>query len=330
MSEIQFANPEYLYGLIIIPLLIIWYVLRDEKQHPVLNVSTFAGFAKAGFTMKPVLRHLLFIFRMLAIGLLIIAIARPQSSASSRDSKTEGIDIVIALDISGSMLAEDFKPNRLAAAKETAKEFINKRINDRIGLVVFASTGFTQCPLTIDHDVIKNLLGDIKTDMIPDGTAIGNGLGTSVKRLKDSKAKSKVVILLTDGINNTGNISPLTAAEIAKTFNVKVYTIGIGTRGLAPYPFQTPFGIRYQNVDVQIDEKVLKEIAGLTGGNYYRATNKSALEDIYNKIDKLEKTRIEVTESTRYTEKFLVFAIAAAAFFVLELLLRLFVFRTIP
>lgn len=330
MNDLQFANPDFLYGLLILPLLIIWYVFREKKSHPAMNVSTFAGFAKAGMTMKPILRHLLFVFRLISIGLIIVALARPQSSASSRDSTTEGIDIIIALDISGSMLAEDFKPNRLEAAKETAIKFIEKRTNDRIGIVVFASTGFTQCPLTIDHDILKNLMKDIKTDMIPDGTAIGNGLGTAVQRLKDSKAKSKVAILLTDGVNNTGNISPLTAAEIAKTLNVKVYTIGVGTRGVAPFPFKTPFGIKYQNVEVEIDEKVLKEIALMTGGSYYRATNKKALENIYDEIDKMEKTIIEVTEFTRYTEEFLPFAIAAVAFFVLELLLKFLFFRRLP
>ncbi len=330
MKDIQFANPEFLYGLIILPLLILWYVLRDRKNHPAIKVSTFSGFAKAGTTMRPVLRHLLFVFRLFAIGLLIIAVARPQSSSSKRNQTTEGIDIVLALDISGSMLAEDFKPNRLEAAKETAVKFIEGRQNDRIGLVVYASKGFTQCPITIDHDVLKNLMNDIKTGMIDDGTAIGMGLGTSVQRLKDSKAKSKVIILLTDGVNNTGNISPLTAAEIANTFDVRVYTIGVGSRGTAPYPFKTPWGTQYRNVEVKIDEDVLKEIATMTGGKYFRAANRKALENIYGEIDKLEKTKIEVTEFTKYTEEYFPFAIAAGIFFVLELLLRLTVFRRLP
>jgi Ca-activated chloride channel family protein len=243
---------------------------------------------------------------------------------------TEGIDITIALDISTSMLAEDFKPNRLEAAKKAATEFINARINDRIGLVVFSSTSFTQCPITFDHDVLKNLFKSVKSGMIEDGTAIGMGLATAVDRLKDSKAKSKVIILLTDGINNTGIVAPLTAAEIAKTYGVRVYTIGVGTKGKAPYPMQTPFGTQYVNVDVQIDEDVLRKIASTTNGKYFRAVGNKALENIYKEIDKLEKTKIDESVFSRKTEEFLPLAIIAGALLLFEVLFRYFYLRKIP
>jgi len=253
-----------------------------------------------------------------------------QSSTSWQNVITEGIDIVIAIDISGSMLAEDFKPNRLEASKEVADEFISKRPNDRIGLVVFSGESFTQCPLTTDHAILRNLFKDIKSGMIEDGTAIGMGLATGVNRLETSEAKSKVIILLTDGVNNSGLISPATAAEIAKSFGIRVYTIGVGTQGTAPYPFQTPYGIKYQQIQVKIDEVMLKEISDLTGGQYFRAVNKSSLEDIYEEIDKLEKSKIEVTEFKKKTERFLPFAIFAGILVLLELLFRNTLFRSIP
>jgi Ca-activated chloride channel family protein len=244
--------------------------------------------------------------------------------------QTEGIDIILAMDVSTSMLAEDLKPNRIEAAKQTAMKFIDARISDRIGLVVFSGDSFTQCPPTIDHIVVKNLLKTIKSGMIEDGTAIGMGLATSVSRLKDSKAKSKVIILLTDGINNTGFISPQTAAEIAHTFSIKAYTIGVGTMGTAPYPFQTPFGVQYQNVDVKIDEATLKEISGITGGKYFRATNTKSLQEIYKEIDKMEKSKIDVAYFTKRTEEYLNYALAGFVFIFLSIFLNYTTFRKIP
>jgi Ca-activated chloride channel family protein len=330
MKDVVFANPDFFYLLIIIPLLIAYYIFRYKKNKPSLIISTNEGFERTKPTLRVRLRHILFVLRIIILILLIFVLARPQSSSSHRNVSTEGIDIVMALDISTSMLSEDFHPNRVEAAKKTAMTFIDNRKNDRIGLVIFAGESFTQCPVTIDHDVLKNLFKDIKCGMITDGTAIGNGLGTAINRLKDSKAKSKVIILLTDGVNNTGFIAPLTAAEIANTFGIRVYTIGIGTRGVAPYPFQTPYGIQYQNIPVEIDEALLKQIAQMTDGKYFRTTGNKALENIYSDIDKLEKTRIDVTVYNRRSEEFLPYAIAAAGLFILELLLRFFFFRNIP
>lgn len=330
MKGIVFANPELFWLFFIVPLAIVWYFFKQKKMYPTITISTIEGFSFSKQSIKQRLKHLPFIIRLLIISLIIIILARPQSSSSSTSVETEGIDIVIALDISSSMLAEDFKPNRLEAAKKYAIEFIDKRINDRIGLVVFSRESFTQCPITIDHDILKNLFQSIKSGMIEDGTAIGMGLATSISRLKDSKAKSKVVILLTDGVNNAGYIAPLTAADIAKTFNIKVYTIGVGTRGMAPYPFKTPYGTQYQNVEVQIDEELLKNISKTTNGLYFRATGNKSLENIYNEIDKLEKTIIDEKIFRRYTEEFLPFAIAALVLAFLEIFLRLVYFRGIP
>ncbi len=330
MAGIQFANPEYFYLLLIIPLMIAWYIFRLEKKAPSIKVSTFAGFGQSKTTFRQVARHSLFVLRVIGVGLLITALARPQSSSEKKSVTTEGIDIVIALDVSTSMLAEDFKPNRLGAAIKTAMEFVDSRPDDRIGLVVFAGESYTQCPVTIDHDILKNLFASIKPGVITDGTAIGMGLSTAVSRLKDSKAKSKVIILLSDGENNAGFIAPETASDIAKTFGIRVYTIGVGSRGKAPYPFDTPFGKQYRNIDVKIDEALLKSIAGNTNGQYFRATNNKTLEQIYKKIDKLEKTKIDVAYFSKHTEKFLPWAIAAALLLLLEILLRNTVFRSLP
>lgn len=329
-DNIKFANPELFYLLILIPLFTIWYILRNKKLNPNFTFSFSSQFMKFKPSLKQRLRHLNFILRMLAVSLIIVALARPQSSSTKETVKTEGVDIVIAIDVSTSMLAEDFKPNRIDAAKETAKEFIMNRQNDRIGLVVFSGESFTQCPVTIDHDILINLMSEIKSGMIEDGTAIGMGLATSVSRLQTSKAKSKIVILLTDGVNNQGFVAPLTAAEIAAEFGIKVYTIGVGTKGKAPYPVQTPFGTRYQNVDVEIDEAVLKDIANATNGKYFRATNNKALKGIYEEIDKLEKTEIDVSSFTRYSEEFKPFLILALLLFGIDILLRYTVFRTFP
>ena len=330
MKNIVFANPEYFYLLIVIPFLIAWYVLRNKKQNSTLTVPNGEAFTSARPTFRQRFYHLPFALRMIAIALLIVVLARPQSSSSKRNVNTEGVDIVISLDISTSMHAEDFKPNRLEAAKKTAAEFIENRKDDRIGLVIFAAESFTQCPITIDHDVLINLFESVKSEMLTDGTAIGNGLATAINRLKDSKARSKVIVLLTDGINNQGSIAPLTAAELAKSFGIRVYTIGIGTMGMAPYPFKTPFGMQYQNIDVKIDEDLLRNVAAITGGKYFRATSNKILKNIYQEIDKMEKTKVDVSIFSRRSEEFLPWAIAACLIFMLELLLRYLYFRTLP
>ncbi|RAV54745.1 aerotolerance regulator BatA [Mucilaginibacter rubeus] len=318
----EFAHPGFFWLFISIPLMVGWYIWKQKQLQGNLAMPTIRGFAMITKSMLPRFRHLGIILRSFAMAALIIALARPQSSLSWQDTTTEGIDIVIASDISGSMLAEDFKPNRLEAGKNIAIDFIQNRPNDRIGLVVFSGESFTQCPLTIDHSVLVNLYADIKNGMIEDGTAIGMGLATAVNRLKDSEAKSKVVILLTDGSNNSGSIPPVTAAEIAKQFGVRVYTVGIGTNGFAPYPVQTPMGIQYQRMKVDIDEGTLSKIATITGGKYFRATNNNALKDIYEQIDKLEKAKIDVTQYRKKTERFLPFAIIALALLSLEFLTR--------
>ncbi|HZY39590.1 MAG TPA: VWA domain-containing protein [Mucilaginibacter sp.] len=317
-NGLEFAYPGFFWLLIIIPAMIGWYAWREQKLQGSLSVSAAKGFSLPVKSMMPGLRHSGIVFRSLAIAALIFALARPQSSLSWQDSTTEGIDIMIASDISGSMLAEDFQPNRLEAGKNIAIDFIKSRPNDRIGLVIFSGESFTQCPLTIDHDVLVNLYKDVHYGMIEDMTAIGDGLATAVNRLKGSEAKSKVIILLTDGSNNTGAIAPLTAAQIAKTFGIRVYTVGIGTHGYAPIPVQTAFGVQYQKMPVDIDEGTLKKIADATGGKYFRATDNHALQNIYSQIDKLEKARIQVTQYHKKTELFLPFALAALLLLSLE------------
>jgi Ca-activated chloride channel family protein len=287
------------------------------------------SFAEAGTTFRHILRHILFAFRMIAIALLIIVLARPQKIDKYQDVTTEGIDIVLTQDISGSMLSRDFKPDRLEAAKNIATEFISGRPYDRIGLVVFSGVSFTQCPLTTDHAVLINLLREIQSGMIEDGTAIGMGLATAVNRIKDSQAKSKVIILLTDGVNNRGEIAPETAAEIAKTFGIRVYTIGVGTHGMAPYPVQTPFGIQYQDIPVEIDEAILQKIAETTGGKYFRATDNDSLEKIYKEIDKLEKSKIDVKQFSRKEEKYLLPALFAFCLLMLEITARNTIFKNL-
>jgi len=330
MNNIHFAHPEWLYLLLSLPLVVAWYIFSYQKNQPVLRISGLQPLSGIAGSWKSYLRHLPFILRMAVIALLIVIIARPQSSESWENITTEGIDIIIDLDISGSMLAEDLKPNRLEASKTVASEFIAGRNNDRIGLVVFSGESFTQCPLTTDHAVLLNLFQGIQSGIIEDGTAIGMGLANSVSRLKDSEAKSKVIILLTDGMNNRGEIAPVTAAEIAKTFGIRVYTIGVGSLGTAPYPFRTPFGIQYQNVKVEIDEQVLKEIAILTGGKYFRATNNQKLKDIYQEIDQMEKSRIDVKEISSKTEEFQRFLWLAIGLLLMEVLLRLTLLKQNP
>ena len=325
-----FANPVFLYFLLVIPVLTAWYIFRHLKGKPELAFSSHRFLAGTKHTFKQYFYHILFIFRILAISLLIIALARPQSTLSREDVTIQGIEIVMALDISGSMLAEDFKPNRLEAAKEVGKEFIKGRPNDRIGLVVFSGEAFTQVPLTVDHGVLTTLFDEIKSGMIEDGTAIGDGLATAVNRLKESKAISKVIILLTDGVNNRGSLDPLSGAEIAKLYGLRVYTIGVGTIGTAPYPVQTPFGIQYQNMPVEIDEPLLQKIAGMTDGKYFRATNNAKLREIYQEIDQLEKSKIDVTIFQKKREEFLPFALFALGLLLIEFLFRNLYFRSAP
>ena len=303
-GDVSFANPEFFYLLAVIPLAVFWYFRYHRNIMPDIRFSTLGAFAGIPASSRERARHLPFILRMITLACLIVGLARPQTASTGENIYTEGIDIVLVMDISGSMLAEDLKPNRIDASKQVASEFVDDRMNDRIGLVIFAGESFTQCPLTLDHRVVKDLLREIESGMVEDGTAIGLGIAQGVNRLKESESKSKVMILLTDGVNNRGEIDPLTASQIALSFGVRIYTIGVGTIGEAPYPFQTPFGVRYQNVTVDIDERTLREVASMTGGQYFRATNNRKLRDIYAEIDKLEKTRIEVRAYRSYTELF--------------------------
>lgn len=329
MSGITFGETGFLYLLVLVPAMIVFYLLKQHKANASLRMPGLSPFEGSGLTFRHYLRHILFSFRVIAISLLIIVLARPQATNRFQDITTEGIDIILTIDISGSMLARDFKPDRLEASKNVATEFISGRPYDRIGLVVFSGESFTQCPLTTDHAVLINLLRDIESGMIEDGTAIGNGLATAVKRIKDSEAKSKVIILLTDGVNNRGEIAPLTAADIAKTFGIRVYTVGVGTHGMAPYPVQTPFGLQYQNMPVEIDEDILRGISQETGGMYFRATDNDKLIQVYNEIDKLEKSKIDVRQFSRKDEKYLIPALIAFILIALEILARHSIFRNL-
>lgn len=329
--DIEFARPGIFYLLLILIPLIAFYVIRNKSNFASVQVSTISFVAGLGTSFKQILRHVLFALRILAIALLIIALARPQSTNRWENENTLGIDIMLAIDISGSMLARDFRPDRLEAAKDVAIEFISGRSNDRMGLVVFSGESFTQCPLTSDHKVLVNLFREIKSGMIEDGTAIGVGLANSVKRLKDSKAISKVVILLTDGVNNQGAIDPITAAELAQTFGIRVYTVGVGTQGEAPYPTIDFFGRTvYRNMPVEIDEETLMKIANLTGGKYFRATNNNKLKDIYTEIDQLERSKIDVKKYSRKEERFMLLVWIALIFILAELVLNRTILRSIP
>jgi Ca-activated chloride channel family protein len=329
-KDISFAYPWVLYFIMIVPILIAWYIWQGRKKQAAITYSSLKMFEKIPATFRERLRHLPFALRMLALVFLIIALARPQNFSAGQSVNAEGIDIAMVLDISGSMLAEDFKPNRLEAAKNVIDNFVSARTTDRIGLVIFSREAFTQCPLTIDYSVLRNLLGDIRTGMIEDGTAIGNGIANGINRLKDSDAESRVIILLTDGVNNAGEVDPISAAEIASTFGIRIYTIGVGTRGQAPYPVQTPFGTRYQMVPVEIDEVILKKIADITGGEYFRATNNRALEEIYNKIDKMEKTKIEITSYKNAKELFAGWLSIGFILLFLELIASKTILRKLP
>ncbi len=323
-----FANPQFFWLFIAWAAAVGWYIWRQNRLNPHMQVASIEGL-KGIRTARPVLRHGLFVLRMIAFALIVVVLARPQSSNQWESVTTEGIDIVMALDISGSMLAQDFKPDRLEAAKKVATQFISGRPNDRIGLVIFSGESFTQCPLTTDHSALINLFNGVHSGMIEDGTAIGLGLANAVSRIKDSDAISKVIILLTDGVNNRGSIDPMTAAEIAKTFGIRVYTIGVGSRGTAPYPVQTPFGIQYQEMETQIDEDLLQKIAQMTDGLYFRATDNDNLKKVYEQIDQLEKSKISVQEHHKKSEEYMKFAIAAALLLLLEILLRYTVLRNL-
>jgi Ca-activated chloride channel family protein len=318
MFNQSFAYPYVLLLLLLVPGIVVWYIYRLRKKLSTLRYATLAPFADLNPTKKERFRHLPFMLQMCTLGLLIIALARPQSTSKGENVYSEGIDIVLALDISGSMLAEDFRPNRIEAAKAVAQDFVNARTNDRIGLVIFSAESFTQCPLTVDYGVLKNLIKQVHMGMVEDGTAIGLGLANAVNRLKDSKSKSKVIILLTDGVNNRGEIDPMTAAQIAQSYGIRVYTIGVGTIGEAPYPMQTPFGTRYQMMKVEIDEDALRKVADVTDGKYFRATDNRTLQKIYKEIDQLEKTRIEVRSYRRHQELFYDYAWGALALLLLQ------------
>jgi Ca-activated chloride channel family protein len=329
MTGIRFAAPLFFYVLLVIPAMVAFYLIKQQKVTASVRMPGLQPFEHTGTTFRHYLRHILFALRVVAIALLIIVLARPQRTDRYQDVSTEGIDIVLTQDISGSMLARDFKPDRLDAAKNIATEFISGRPYDRIGLVVFSGESFTQCPITTDHAVLINLLREIQSGMIEDGTAIGMGLATAVNRIKDSKAKSKVIILLTDGVNNRGEIAPSTAADIAKTFGIRVYTIGVGTQGTAPYPVQTPYGIQYQDMPVEIDEGILQEIAQKTGGKYFRATDNDKLTQVYKEIDKLEKSKIDVKQFSRKEEKYLIPAVIAFFLLLFEIAARNTIFKNL-
>lgn len=327
-----FEYPSLLYLEFLLLPLIAWYIWREFRgRSPYLRVSDITPWAIGGNTFKSaILRHIPFVLRLIAIAAIIAAIARPRSSEKFERTDTEGIDIVLSMDVSTSMLARDFKPDRIGAAKEIAIEFVSSRPSDRIGIVVFAGESFTQCPLTTDRVTIINLMKEVETGLIDDGTAIGNGLATAVARLKDSDAKSKVVILLTDGVNNCGEVSPIMAAEIAQTYGVRVYTIGVGAMGEAPYPVMTPWGVQIQNVKVEIDETLLQRIADMTGGKYFRATDNTKLLEIYSEINEMEKTKTSVDSFPVYTELFMRYALAVLFALLLEIVFRFFIIRRLP
>lgn len=325
------AHPAYLWLFLLFIPLIAWYVWKRRNLHASLEVSTIAPVARLPRSWKEYLSHLLFIMQLGVIGCIIVILARPQTRDSWHTSSVEGTDIVLALDISTSMLARDFNPDRFEAAKEVASKFVAGREGDNIGVVIFAAESFTAIPMTTDRSVIANYINDIRMGMLQDGTAIGDGLATSINRIKDGKAKSKSIILLTDGSNNTGNVAPQTAAEIARQMGIKVYTIGIGTNGTAPYPQENMFGrIEYVNLPVVIDETTLRNIAETTVGKYFRATGNNVLSEIFAEIDRLEKTKMDLRNFTSTEDDYMPWAIAALALFGLILLLRYTVLRTIP
>ena len=327
----EFANPKILWLLVVVPLWVAYYVWRATQGGASIVISTTDSLRKAPRTLRYYLRHLPAVLRAIALVLIIVASARPQSVEHETKTETDGIDVVLAMDISSSMLARDFKPDRLTASKEVAAEFVANRQGDRIALVVFAGEAFTQSPLTTDQSSLQTLLGRLRSGVVEDGTAIGNGLATAINRLRESDSKSKVVILLTDGVNNRGQIAPLTAADIAQEQGIKVYTIGVGSNGVAPYPAYDAFGqIVFQNMKVEIDEKMLREIAEKTGGEYFRATDKTSLESIYQQIDKMEKSKVEKFDVTHIYEEFLAFVLWAIGLLLLEFIIKYIVLKRIP
>ena len=326
-----FEYPRLLWLLVIPALLVLHYIYIEKAgRRPHMRVSTAVPWKKHGRSFMTFFRHVPFVLRTFALVMIVISIARPRSSEELSKVDTEGIDIVLAMDVSTSMLARDLTPDRINASKDIAIEFISQRPSDRMGIVVFAGESFTQCPLTTDRATLINLMKEVQTDLIEDGTAIGNGLATAVARLKDSDARSRVAILLTDGVNNSGEVSPQTAAEIAKTYGVRVYTIGVGKEGMAPYPVMTPFGVQVQNMKVEIDEKLLKEVAESTGGRYFRATDNTKLAEIYSEINKMEKAKTTVDSFPVYKELFGPFALAALFALLLELFFKWFIIRRLP
>ncbi len=331
-NDIQFAEKHWFWLMLALPLMIIWYILRLKKREGEINYSSFTLFKGIRPSLKARFRHVLFALRICAFALMIAALARPQSRSSWKDSKTEGIDIVISMDLSLSMLAKDFKPNRIEVAKEVMLDFIDARPNDRIGMVVFGGVAFTQCPLTSDHKVLKNMFPQIKAGMLDQGTAIGLGLANAVARIKESKAKSKVIVFISDGVNNAGEIAPLTAGDLAKTYGIRVYCIGVGSRGkaLQPVAIYAQGEYEYDYVDVEIDEKVMTDISDMTGGQYFRATNKESLKNICKEIDKMEKTIISEKSFSNKAEHFLPLAVAAAILLLLEFILRFTLFKSVP
>ena len=323
-----FEYPKLLWLMVVPALLVLHYIyLELAERHPHLRVSTAMPWMVRKTTVASAMRHVPFVLRILALCLIVVAIARPRSSEDMERIDTEGIDIVLAMDVSTSMLARDLTPDRINASKDIAIEFISQRPSDRMGIVVFAGESFTQCPLTTDRATLINLMKEVQTDLIEDGTAIGNGLATAIARMKDSDAKSRVVILLTDGVNNRGEVSPQMAAEIAKTYGVRVYTIGVGKEGMAPYPVMTPWGVEVKNVQVEIDEALLSEIAESTGGRYFRATDNTKLAEIYAEINKMEKAKTTVDSFPIYKELFGMYALLALLAILLELVLNWFVIR---
>jgi Ca-activated chloride channel family protein len=328
-DNITFGQPYFLFLLILVPVMAVWKIWKGRGQQAAISVSSVKGLHNVS-SWKSVFHYIPFVLRLLALVCIIVALARPQTRNDEQLTEGEGVDIILSIDVSGSMTAQDFTPNRMEAAKKVAADFVDQRLTDRIGIVIFSGESFTQCPLTTDHAVLKSQIEQIRNGLLEDGTAIGSGLATSVDRLRTSTAKSKVVILLTDGINNGGLIDPGTAKEIAKRFQVKVYTIGVGTDGYAPTPVSTPMGVVMQNEKVAIDEKLLTSIANETGGRYFRAKDNQGLKNIYNEIDKLEKSKVQITKYSRYSEKFYPFVFAAMLFLFLEVLLRFTVFKKFP
>ncbi len=329
LENISFANPDFFWLFLLLPMAILWYIFKQKEQIASLRISSIKGFSHQG--ILPKLRPMLFVFRLLALSAIIVAMARPQTEdISTRTKTTKGIDIVMAIDVSSSMLARDLKPNRLSALKEVAADFIEKRPNDRIGLVAYAGEGYTKTPITTDKSIVLNALAEITYGQLEDGTAIGMGLATSVNRLKESTAKSKIIILLTDGVNNSGFIEPQTAADLAIEFDIKTYTIGLGTNGnaLSPIAYNADGSFRYGMRQVEIDEALLKDIAQATGGRYFRATDNESLEEIYDEINKLEKTEVEEFKYYRYEERFRPWILMAGALLILEWILRNTLFRS--